>query len=78
EIFSMAVKRMAAAVVIAHNHPSGIATPSQEDIKFTKELIESSKILGIQLVDHVIIAKEGSLSLRASHSELFSTDREIF
>ena len=78
EIYSMAIKRMAAAIVVAHNHPSGIAAPSQEDIKFTKELIESSKILGIQLVDHVIIAKEGSLSLRESHSELFSADGEIF
>ena len=78
EIFSTAIKRMAAAIVVAHNHPSGIATPSQEDIRFTKELIESSKILGIQLVDHIIIAKEGSLSLREERSELFNYNRDIF
>ena len=78
EIYSMAIKRMAAAIVVAHNHPSGIATPSQEDIRFTKELIESSKILGIQLVDHIIIAKEGSLSLREDRSELFNYNRDIF
>lgn len=78
EIYSMAIKRMAAAIVVAHNHPSGIATPSQEDIRFTKELIESSKILGIQLVDHIIIAKEGSLSLREERSELFNYNRDIF
>lgn len=78
EIFASAIKHMAAGIVVAHNHPSGVALASQEDIKFTKNLVESANILGIPVVDNLIIAKEGSLSLRASHSELFSTDREIF
>lgn len=78
EIFAPAIKRMAAAIVVAHNHPSGIASPSQEDLKITKDLVASSEILGIQVLDHVIIAKEGSVSLRDGHSELFNTNKDIF
>lgn len=78
EIFAPAIKRMAAAIVVAHNHPSGISTPSQEDIKITKDLVASSEILGIQVLDHIIIAKEGSVSLREAHGEIFNTSKDIF
>ena len=55
EVFSPAVKRGAAAVVVAHNHPSGDPSPSPDDIDVTKRLIKASEILGIKLLDHVII-----------------------
>ena len=55
EVFGPAIRRGAAAVVVAHNHPSGDPTPSPQDIEVTKRLIRASEILGIRLVDHVIV-----------------------
>lgn len=55
EIFREAVKRSAASIICAHNHPSGDPTPSQEDIHVTKRLVEAGKIIGIELLDHLII-----------------------
>ena len=54
EVFGPAIRRGAAAVVVAHNHPSGDPTPSVQDIDVTKRLIKASEILGIRLLDHVI------------------------
>ena len=64
EVFSPAVRRGAAAVIVAHNHPSGDPEPSEEDILLTERLLESSRILGIRLVDHVIIGSGRYISLR--------------
>lgn len=55
EVFSNAVKRCAAAVVLLHNHPSGDPGPSEEDIETTKRLVEAGEILGIKVLDHIII-----------------------
>src|SRR5690606_9894636 len=55
EIFREAVKRSAASIICAHNHPSGVPTPSPEDIEVTKRLLEAGFIIGIELIDHVII-----------------------
>ena len=54
-IFAAALKTMANKIIIAHNHPSGSAKPSQEDIILTKRLRESAKLLDIQLLDHIIL-----------------------
>jgi DNA repair protein RadC len=59
EVFEPAIKHSAAQVLIAHNHPSGSTDPSQEDIEVTKRLVEAGKLLGIEVVDHVIVAKNG-------------------
>lgn len=64
EIFNVAIKNMASAIILAHNHPSGNSTPSDEDIKLTQKVMELSEMLGIDFLDHVIIAKRGSISLR--------------
>ncbi|MBM4167589.1 MAG: JAB domain-containing protein [Ignavibacteria bacterium] len=56
ECFHEALKEKAAAVVFMHNHPSGNAEPSQEDITITRQLVESGRILGIPVHDHIIIA----------------------
>ena len=64
EIFNVAIKNMASAIIIAHNHPSGASMPSNEDISLTKKVMNLSEMLGIDFLDHVIIAKRGSISLR--------------
>ncbi len=55
ECFHEAIKEKAASVIFLHNHPSGNSEPSQEDISITKQLVESGKILGIPVHDHIIL-----------------------
>ena len=64
EVFEPAVKNLAASVIVAHNHPSGNLEPSQEDIDLTKRLAGAGKLLGIELLDHVIVSKEGFSSFK--------------
>lgn len=64
EVFSEAIKANSAAVIFAHNHPSGDTQPSEDDIKLTKRLVEAGKVLGIDVYDHVIICKNGYLSFK--------------
>ena len=64
EVFSYALEKRCASIIVAHNHPSGVLTPSNEDINVTKRLQESAKILGIELLDHVIFTKDSFMSLR--------------
>jgi DNA repair protein RadC len=64
EVFTKAIKNKASYVVVAHNHPSGDIEPSEEDINTTKRLIEAGKLLGINLVDHIIVSKNDYKSLR--------------
>ena len=71
EVFAPAVRRGAAAVVVAHNHPSGDPTPSPQDEDVTKRLIKASEVLGIRLIDHVIV---GNGSFTSMKSEGFFED----
>lgn len=64
EVFADAIADRAAAVIVAHNHPSGCPKPSAEDLEVTKQLAEAGRILGIELRDHLIVAKGGWISLR--------------
>ncbi len=57
EVFKPAIEYNAVALILAHNHPSGITQPSQADIDITRQLISVGKIMGINLIDHVIIGK---------------------
>ncbi len=57
EVFKDAIVHSAASVVLAHNHPSGDPEPSEDDLKITKKLVESGKILGIEVMDHIVIGK---------------------
>ena len=68
EIFSVAVRKRAAAIVLVHNHPSGCCEPSQDDINLTKRCIEAGNVLGIKLVDHVIVSDTDYKSLRFSET----------
>ena len=64
EVFEPAVRNLAAQVILAHNHPSGDTEPSEDDLELTKRLVESGKILGIEVIDHIIVVKNGFLSLK--------------
>jgi DNA repair protein RadC len=65
EIFKPAIQNSAASIILVHNHPSGDPNPSNDDIKMTERLIETGKIMGIEIDDHVIIADRYFLSLRS-------------
>jgi len=65
EVFKPAIVASAASVVLIHNHPSGDPEPSEEDLSITKRLVEGGELLGIGVLDHVIIASRGLVSLRA-------------
>lgn len=64
EIFKEALKKSSASIIICHNHPSGDPTPSKEDINITIRLKECGKIIGIDLLDHLIIGKNKYISLK--------------
>jgi len=59
EIFKTAIMSNAAGIILFHNHPSGDPEPSQEDINITTRIKEAGKIIGIELLDHIIIGSEG-------------------
>ena len=63
DIFQPAIELSALAVIVTHNHPSGELSPSKEDLSFTKNLKDAGKILGIQVLDHLIISKNGYRSI---------------
>lgn len=64
EVFADAIADRAAAIIVAHNHPSGQLEPSPEDLAITRRLYEAGQLLGIELLDHLIVTKTGWLSLR--------------
>jgi DNA repair protein RadC len=64
EVFKSAIRFSAAAVILAHNHPSGDPEPSQDDILITARLVDVGKIVGISVLDHVILGQYGYVSLR--------------
>ena len=64
EVFKGAVKRSAAAIILVHNHPSGDPTPSGDDIRITRQLIQAGRIMGIEVLDHLILGEGRYLSFR--------------
>ena len=64
EIFQEALKQNAASVILVHNHPSGDAEPSEDDLTITKRIQEAGKIMGIDVLDHVIITKNKPFSFK--------------
>ena len=65
-VFRLAVMTSAAAIVLAHQHPSGDCAPSEADIKVTRDLIRAGQLLKIEVLDHVVIGRPNFSSLRAS------------
>ncbi|MCX5800380.1 MAG: DNA repair protein RadC [Candidatus Eisenbacteria bacterium] len=64
EVFQPAVECSAASVILVHNHPSGEAEPSREDLLLTKRLVSAGEIMGIDVLDHVIVARHSFVSLK--------------
>lgn len=72
EVFRPAILDAATAIIVLHNHPSGDAKPSESDRKATRHLAKAGELLGISVLDHIILAREGSLSLRETEPSLFN------
>jgi DNA repair protein RadC len=64
EVFKTAIQESAAAIIVAHNHPSGDPAPSQSDIDITRKLVETGRVVGIELYDHIIVGDGRFLSLK--------------
>jgi DNA repair protein RadC len=71
EVFKAAIQAGCAAVVLVHNHPSGDATPSAEDVRLTRQLIQAGQVIGIKVLDHVILGRRS-----VGHSRDFISLRE--
>jgi len=66
EVFRLAIMKGVANIVIGHNHPSGNTEPSEEDIRLTRRLVEAGRILGIEVLDHIIVTDNNHLSFKAT------------
>lgn len=64
EVMKSAILSNAASIIVGHNHPSGQPEPSKEDIDVTKRLVEAGKIIGIDVIDHIIVGDETYTSLK--------------
>jgi DNA repair protein RadC len=71
EVFRPAILDAATSIIAAHNHPSGDSQPSEADRRVTRSLIKAGAILGIKLLDHVVLARDGSWSFREHLEEMF-------
>ena len=69
ELFRPAILDAADSIIVAHNHPSGDPTPSDNDISVTKTIIAAGKIIGIDVIDHVVFAKDKYISIRERRYE---------
>lgn len=71
EVFKVAILQNAASVILVHNHPSGDPAPSEDDINITKRMVQAGQLLGIPVLDHVVVSRRGSVSLRVSSASVF-------
>jgi DNA repair protein RadC len=71
EVVRQAVRENCPAIILAHNHPSGDPTPSTDDVEMTRQVAQAAKLLDVALLDHVIIGRQGFVSLKERHPDLF-------
>lgn len=71
EVFKSAILNNAYCIVVAHNHPAGSTDPSQDDLNTTRQLVAAGKLLGIEILDHLIVSYRGVGSIRESHPGVF-------
>lgn len=76
EVFAPAIKHLSSSIILTHNHPSGDTTPSDDDCKLTKRLIEAGKLLGIEVLDHIIVSEKEHFSFSSSKNSLFESQNE--
>lgn len=70
DILKFVLEKNAYGFIVAHNHPSGDVTPSQKDIETTKKLIQTSELMGVQCLDHIIVSSTNAYSIREHYSHL--------
>ena len=63
EVFKPAIEYLAASIIVAHNHPSGGVEPSEADVMLTGRLSDAGKLLGIEVVDHLVVTRDGFMSI---------------
>ncbi len=73
EVFRGAIRRNCAAIMVSHNHPSGDPNPSPEDLTLTRRLVKVGRMTEIQVLDHIIVGGNRTLSLRERHAEIWET-----
>jgi len=71
EVFKAAILANAASIIICHNHPSGDPDPSKEDLSLTQRLVDAGKLLGIEILDHIVFGASNYCSLKETDSSLF-------
>ena len=64
ELFVEALQKNAVSIVLLHNHPSGDPTPSKEDVLITRRIQEAGRLIGVELLDHIVIGDNCYVSLR--------------
>jgi DNA repair protein RadC len=64
EVFKSAIQRNAASIIVLHNHPSGDATPSQQDINLTRAIVQAGKLLDVEVLDHLVIGQGQWVSMK--------------
>jgi DNA repair protein RadC len=64
EVFRLAIRQNATAIIISHNHPSGDPSPSPEDVRVTRQVVEAGKLLDIEVLDHLVIGHQNYVSLK--------------
>lgn len=72
EVFKAALLANSHALIVAHNHPGGSLTPSNEDIEVTETLIKAGDLLGVKVIDHIIVSSNGLCSLRETRSSMWA------
>ncbi len=72
ELFKGAIRRNAACAILAHNHPSGDPQPSPEDLFITREAVQAGQLLDIDIIDHIVVASGGFISLRERYGDVWS------
>lgn len=64
EVFACAIQLVASSMILAHNHPSGDCSPSQDDLELTRRLVKAGQLMGIEVLDHLIVSQGEYLSLK--------------
>ena len=64
EVFRFSILKAVSSIILSHNHPSGDSEPSEEDLRITKRLVEAGKIIGIEVLDHLVIGRGSHVSLK--------------